>query len=296
MRKIVSQGADDYRSVFSSTAPTPQPRSRARSEGGHYSNFYYESDGYESSNSVSSSSSMGGGLPRGRPKKKKKAPIPIPKQVRGRSVSPSVMSMPPVAPKPRNHSSSGSTLKVPSLKSIHGDDNAEVQSHSLFDDADVQMNDEYDDLNKLTQSLSRNIDEELQGITSTLEDRKKGFFEEAIRNENEGRRRRSSTSDGIDPSEISSRRREFVENDLKSSSATDVRADLPKTRHKVRRINSNAQLNAVFRKRRQMSEVDTAEGQQQAPAQGEPQSAQQQKQTKDEMANVLNQIQSLNGE
>lgn len=290
MRKIVAQGGDDYRSVFSSTAPTPQPRSRARSEGGHYNSFYYESDGYESSNSVSSSSSVG--VPRGRPKKKKKAPVPIPKQMRGRSVSPSMMNRPPLtAPKPRAVSSSGSTLKVPSLRSIHGNDGSgEVQSHSLFDDADLQLNDEIEDLNRLTQNLSRNIDEELQGITSTLEERKKGFFEEAIRNENVGRQRRSSTSDGINSEEISNRRREIVEKDIESSTESDVRVDLPKTRHKVRRISSNAQLNAVFGGRRQMSEVDAAEGQQQQ------QKNEGNEQTKEEMANVLNDIQNHYGE
>lgn len=296
MRKIVATGSDDYRSVFSSTAPTPQPRSRARSEGGHYNSFYYESDGYESSNSVSSSSSMG--IPRGRPKKKKKPPVPIPKQVRGRSVSPSMMGKlpPPTAAKPRKSSSSGSTLKVPGSRSatFTDDDNREVQAHSLFDDNDVQLADEIEDLNQLTANLSRNIDEELRGITSTLEDRKKGFFEEAIRNESEGRRRSNSTTDGIDPSEISSRRKDFVEKDVQNSSTSDVRADLPKTRHKVRRISSNAQLNAVFGGRRQMSEADADDNQQSgAPSHSAPVDD---GQTKEDLANVLNDIQTHYGE
>ena len=185
------------------------------------------------------------------------------------------------------------------MRSVHTEDGTgggEVQSHSLFDDADLQLNDEIEELNNLTKNLSQNIDEELKGITSTLEERKKGFFEEAIRNETEGRRRRNSTSDGIDPSEISNRRREFVEKDLKNTSngnnnnaASGIHEDLPKTRHKVRRINSNAELNAVFRKRRQMAEVDAVEGDQQQNGAGN------QQETKQEMTNILNDIQNHYG-
>ena len=290
MRKIVATGTDDYRSVFSSTAPTPQPRSRARSEGGAYNSFYYESDGYESSNSISSSSSMG--VPRGRTKKKK-APVPIPKQARGRSVSPSMLNRgPPTAPKPRLKSSSGSTLKVPSMRSINSEpDDRQVQSHSLFDDNDLHLASEIEDLNRLTSNLSRNIDEDLKGITSTLEDRKKGFFEEAIRNESEGRGSSSAYQD-IDAAEISSRRKGFVEQDLQNSSSSDVRVDLPKTRHKVRRISSNAQLNAVFRKRRQMSEAEpNADGENAGNDNNNNNS-----QTKEQISDVLNDIQKNYGE
>jgi len=297
MRKIVAQGSDDYRSVFSSTVPTPQPgRSRARSEGGPYSGYYYESDGYESSNSMSSTSSVGVSS-RGRPRKKK-APIPIPKQARGRSVSPSMIGKElPTAVKPRR----SSTLKAPSTSSLHSRDadDGPVQSHGgLFDDADIQLGDEIDDLNKLTNSMSKNIDEELKGITSTLEERKKGFFEEAIRGENASRSRRGSVTEGIDPSEISNRRREFVEKDNNSGASADVRGDLPKTRHKVRRINSNAQLNAVFRKRRQMAEVDAVEGQQtsQKDDQNNSKDSSERQEAKEELANVLNDIQSHYGD
>ena len=219
-----------------------------------------------------------------------------------------VNHLPVVSSKPRKVSASsaggGSILKTPSMRSVHTDDGGaghEV-SHSLFDDADLQLNDEIEDLNNMTKNLSQNIDEELKGITSTLEERKKGFFEEAIRNENEGRQRRNSTSDGIDSSEIQNRRREFVEKDLKNSgsgnnnnsAASGTHEDLPKTRHKVRRINSNAQLNAVFRKRRQMSEVDAVEGgqPQQNPDQPQQQNGQE---TKQEISNVLNDIQNHYG-
>lgn len=294
MRKIVATGSDDYRSVFSSTAPTPQPRSRARSEGGAYNSFYYESDGYESSNSMSSASSMG--VPRGRTKKKK-APIPIPKQARGRSVSPSMLNRgPPTAPKPRLKSASGSTLKVPSMRSINSEvDDRQVQSHSLFDENDLQLANEIEDLNQLTSNLSKNIDEDLKGITSTLEDRKKGFFEEAIRNENEGKGSGATAYQDIDTAEISNRRKGFVEKDLESSAPSDVRVDLPKTRHKVRRISSNAQLNAVFRKRRQMSEAETtdANGNENAGNDANNSSS---SETKEQLASVLNDIQTTYGE
>ena len=307
MRKIIAQGGnDDYRSVFSSASAmaTPRTRSRARSEGG---GFYYESDGYESSNSVSSSSSVGV-VPRGR-SRKKKAPVPLPKKPssRGRSVSPSMINHLPVAAKPRRISGSSSLTKSPSMRSVHtlNDENVIEQSHSLFDDADLQLGDEIEELDNMTKKLSKvvDIDEELKGITSTLEERKKGFFEDAIRNETKARSRRGSVSDGIDPTEISSRRREFVEKDLKNgekagagegnNSTSDLHGDLPKTRHKVRRINSNAQLNAVFRKRRQMSEVEAVEGDQQQEQQngGEKDGPQ----TKEELANVLSDIQNHYG-
>ena len=215
--------------------------------------------------------------------------------------------LPVVSSKPRKVSGSsaggGSILKTPSMRSVNTDDGGAEVSHSLFDDADLQLNDEIEDLNNMTKNLSKNIDEELKGITSTLEERKKGFFEEAIRNETEGRQRRNSTSEGIDSSEIQNRRREFVEKDLRnnsggnnSSAALGTHEDLPKTRHKVRRINSNAQLNAVFRKRRQMSEVDAVEGDQPQQKQNSDQQQQQNGQeTKQEISNVLNDIQNHYG-
>lgn len=294
MRKLVAQGgSDDYRSVFSSAAPTPQPRYRRRSEGA-YNNYYtnYESDGYESSNSVSSSSSVG--VVRGRPRKKKK-PVPLPPQARprGRSTSPGMMSQQPnksyIKPPSRSVSRSSSLsrpddranhvgvtpsgkisptplqayINPPSRKTSQSRDAEQngVQAHSLFDDADLQLEDEIANMEQLTSNLSSNIDEELKGIETSVEDRKKGFFKEAIKSEH-SRPRRPSVTEEFDTSEISSRRREMVEMEQRANTPSDVRADLPKTRHKVRRINSNAQLNAVFRKRRQMSEVDATEGQQ----------------------------------
>jgi len=89
-----------------------------------------------------------------------------------------------------------------------------------------------------------------------------------------------------------------VEKDNNSGASADVRGDLPKTRHKVRRINSNAQLNAVFRKRRQMAEVDAVEGQQtsQKDDQNNSKDSSERQEAKEELANVLNDIQSHYGD
>jgi len=66
----------------------------------------------------------------------------------------------------------------------------------------------------------------------------------------------------------------------------------------VRRINSNAQLNAVFRKRRQMAEVDAVEGQQtsQKDDQNNSKDSSERQEAKEELANVLNDIQSHYGD
>ena len=288
MRKIVGQGStDDYRSVFS----TPQPRYRRQSEG-NYNNYYYESDGYESSNSVSSSSSVG--VVRGRPRKKKK-PVPLPPQARsrGRSVSPSMVNRPA-----SRSSTTNSVVAAPSGKILPFQSNArrneredEVQAHSLFDDADLQLEDEIANMNKLTSSLAQNIDEELRGIETTVEDRKKGFFQEAIKNEH-SRPRRSSVTDEFDTSEISSRRQEMIEKARVGNTSIDSRHDLPKTRHKVRRIKSDAQLNAVFRKRRQMSEVDPENKE----STNDTQQPTDDTNTAKELSNVLNDINQTYGD
>ena len=237
MRRILAQSeGEDY---FSSVFGNSKPRSRmARSEG-YASDRRYESDqeGYESSSSA--------GIARGRTRTKK-APVPPPKNVRGRSVSPAMMGR-------RAHENiDGEGFKVPV------DDGREVESHGLFTDEDVlhEFNDEVAQIDQLTSNLSRNIDEELAIIESSLEERKRGFFEDAIRNENvQGSK--EAFDPAVDKEEIAARRKNFVDIDRKSSSQSDAVDEIPKQRHKVRRINSNAELNAVFRKRRQASECQS---------------------------------------
>jgi len=242
MRRIVAQSdGEDYFANWASSRASSKPRSRmARSEG--YASRY-ESDnegGYESSTSCT-------GAPRGR--RMKKAPVPPPKNARGRSMSPGLMG--------RKPQTNESFLKMPA------DDGSgrETQAHGLFNDEDVNnITDDVAKIDELTASLARNIDDDLARIESSLEDRKRGFFEEAMRNEGAANAVKSGSdvNNLVNKEEIASRRKEFVENDLKASNSSDSDpvGGAPKPRHKVRRISSDAQLNAVFGERRRASECE----------------------------------------
>jgi len=270
MRRILAQSDTDdyYGSVFGNS----KPRSRmARSEG-YASRYESDQEGYESSSSV--------GIARGRPRTKK-APVPPPKNVRGRSVSPAMMGR-------KAHESNGLNLKIPK------DDNREVQSHGLFSDEDLEgLNDEVAQIDQLTSNLARNIDDELASIESSLEDRKRGFFEETLRNENV--QQAKDVDQVIDREEMSSRRKDFAEKARRSSFQADPADDIPKQRHKVRRINSNAELNAVFRKRRQASECqDDSENAQGAPQ--PQQNTQLSQQQKGEMNDLMQSISDTYGD
>ena len=261
MRKILSR-ANDNDSVFCSTPMPTRGRhrvSRVRSDGG-YSNSYYgdsesDFDGYESSHSVSSNSSVGG-TTRGRPMKKK-LKVPPPVKPRGRSVSPSMLR--------RQDSSlnyvsdvSEPTLTVPRLNQQNAkqqlEDDREVHAHGLLTDEELTLSEEIAKLQELTSNIGRDIDEELKGIEASIADRKKGFYEDQLsRNHVE----KTNAKEIIDTDEIASRRKDFVDLDHKTSVVSNIRDELPKTRHKVRRINSSAQLDAIFRRRRQISKSDT---------------------------------------
>lgn len=251
MKKLLGQGDD---SAFGTPAPVQYRSRRTHSEGfgsHRYAGSESDYDGYESSQSVSSNSSFGG--PRGRPRKKK-LPVPPPVRPRGRSASPSMMSQRFDSAK----SQANPTLTGPRLNGTNRDENInddrEVQSHGLFTDEELKLSEEIAQLQEMTSNIGRGIDEELKGIEASLEDRKKDFLEEAVRQERFNKRQ--DVPDSIDVTEIASRRHSFIEKDLESSNTKDVREQRPKARHKVRRINSSAALDAVFRRRRQISESD----------------------------------------
>lgn len=251
MKKLLGQGDD---SAFGTPAPVQYRSRRTHSEGfgsHRYAGSESDYDGYESSQSVSSNSSFGG--PRGRPRKKK-LPVPPPVRPRGRSASPSMMSQRLDSAK----SQANPTLTGPRLNGTNRDENIdddrEVQSHGLFTDEELKLSEEIAQLQEMTSNIGRGIDEELKGIEASLEDRKKDFLEEAVRQERFNKRQ--DVPDSIDVTEIASRRHSFIEKDLESSNTKDVREQRPKARHKVRRINSSAALDAVFRRRRQISESD----------------------------------------
>jgi len=278
MRRILAQGdsGEYYGSVFGS-----KPRSRnCRSEGGYASDRRYESDadGYESGSSAGGPPSQG--VARGRPRKKK-APVAVPHS-RGRSVSPTMMGV-----KAHEGMINGNNYKIPA-----GDGSREVQSHGLFSDEDIILGDEVAQIDQLTSNLARNIDVELANIESSLEDRKKGFFEDSLRNESAGQTK--DHLDVVDKEEIASRRKEFVENDRRSSLQSESVEDIPKQRHKVRRISSNAQLNAVFGKRRQASESQESDGEDQG-SQGDHQQQQQETSSGAELNDLVQNIQDTFG-
>jgi len=265
MRRILAQGESDefYGSVFGNS----KPRSRTARSEGYASRYESDQEGYESSSSV--------GVARGRPRKK--APVPPPKNPRGRSVSPAMMGR-----KAHENHDNGLNLKIPV------DDGREVQSHGLFSDQDLLegLNDEVAQIDQLTSNLARNIDQELASIESSLEDRKRGFFEEALRSESV--QQSKDVNQVVDKAEISSRRKDFAEKARRSSLQSDSADEVPKQRHKVRRINSNAELNAVFGKRRQASECDGDGGDQGVPNEKTKLNEKQQGEMNDLIQNISN--------
>jgi hypothetical protein len=243
MRRIVAQSdGEDYFANWANSRASSKPRSRmARSEG--YASRY-DSDnegGYESATSCPQ------GAPRGR--RMKKPPVPPPKnRSRGRSISPTMMG--------RRAQNNESFLKMPT-----DDGTRTTEAHGLFNDEDVaNIGDDVAKIDELTASLARNIDDDLARIESTLDERKRGFFEESLRNEGALKTQGSDVQNLVNKEEIASRRKDFVEKDRQTQSSHPGSVDgAPKARHKVRRISSDAQLNAVFRKRRQASECEDSE-------------------------------------
>lgn len=247
MRRIVAQtDGEDYFANWGNSRASSKPRSRmARSEG-YASRYDSETEGgYESATSCPQ------GPPRGR--RMKKPPVPAPKtRSRTRSISPTMMG----------RRKDESFLKMPQ------DDGTgrETQAHGLFNDEDVNngITDDVAKIDELTASLARNIDDDLARIESSLDDRKRGFFEEALRNEgavNAAQRSGADVNNLVNKEEIASRRADFVQKDLQSQSS-DAPGSVdgaPKARHKVRRISSDAQLNAVFGERRRASECEDSE-------------------------------------
>jgi len=241
MRRIVAQSdGEDYFANWANSRASSKPRSRmARSEG-YASRYDSETEGgYESSGSCPQ------GAPRGR--RMKKPPVPPPKnRSRGRSISPTMMG--------RRAQGNDGFLKMPA-----DDGSRETQSHGLFNDEDVaNLGDDVAKIDELTASLARNIDDDLARIESTLDERKRGFFEEALRNEGAVKMSGGDVQNLVNKEEIASRRKDFVEKDRQSSRPGSVDG-APKARHKVRRISSDAQLNAVFGERRRASECEDSD-------------------------------------
>jgi len=274
MKKILAQGqGEDYRSVFSgSSTPVPLIRGRAMTDPrGYYPDS--DIDGYESSQS------SGSGIARGRPKKKK---VPPPTRPRLRSASPSMMKG------MRQDSSEnyvpGPTLTVPRLNVGNAkqqlDDDREVHSHGLLTDEELALSEEIAQLQALTSNIGRDIDEELNGIVSSLNDTGSAYVKD-------------SGADSIDLKEIAARRKQFIDKDLENQSDSGVQEGVPKPRHKVRRIQSATQLDAVFGGRRKMSE-STEDNQDQNNNQVN-QDKEEDKSTSNEMANLISDINTTFG-
>ena len=234
MKKILLQAStEDYRSVFSGRS-TPGARSRTMTDGGRQSScgaFDSDLDGYDSSQS-----SGGSSLSRGRTRKKKK-PVPPPTKPRMRSVSPSMLS--------RRQDSSENYVN----KQL--EDDREVHAHGLLTDEELKLSEEIAKLQELTSNIGRDIEGELKDIEASLDDDKKEYLQEILQKE---KYITDNPKESIDLEEIAARRKQFMNKDLESQTESNVRDSLPKKRHKVRRIQSATQLDAVFRRRRKMSE------------------------------------------
>jgi len=266
MRRIMAQSdGEDYFAHFHASKPGSR---MARSEG-YASRYESDNDGYESSSSYT-----GTGISRGR--RTKKAPVPPPKHARGRSISPGMMG---------RAQNNNDFLKMPA----NDGSGREVQSHGLFSDEDLSViGDDVAKIDELTSSLSRNIDDDLARIESSLEERKRGFFEEALRNEGTVDIKKD-VNDLVNKEEIASRRKDFVEKDRKSAgSESGSGGDIPKQRHKVRRISSDAQLSAVFGERRQASECENGGGEGGAGVEGRMSTDEKKAELNDLVQNITN--------
>eukprot|EP00794_Sanderia_malayensis_P005929 gene5929-6615_t len=112
---------------------------------------------------------------------------------------------------------------------------------------------------------SHEKEEPLESITRSLADRKMSFLDEA-RKATSGQTRKTDDSDqddqqdggkvsDIDTSEISSRRRRFLDQEKEAQSDKKL-PEKEKKRHKVQRIKSDAELYAVLSKRRMATDDD----------------------------------------
>lgn len=94
----------------------------------------------------------------------------------------------------------------------------------------------------------------MDNIDTPLIERKAAFFNEAKQNEIVNKD--DTITDDIDRAEISYRRRSFLVKDLESSGPKSPTDAGQRVRHKVRRINSDAQLSEVLQRRRILSQTD----------------------------------------
>ena len=227
LRKLLKSD-DAPSSVFSSGASTPR-QGRADSIPGQY-----ESDSEQSVGSVGS----------GRPSRKKKPPAVPPR--RGRSASPSVKEK----------------------TNAYEEDEPEI-SHGFLSPEEEELAAELRKLEELTEGLGlppevqemlRNsavsgglTDMPEDSISKSVEDRLKSFLEDVQRQQ--GKKPLADDAD-IDKDEIASRRRRFLDQERQSSTDKDQVPEKSKTRHKVKRIKSDAELFAVMNKRRQAASVD----------------------------------------
>ena len=230
---LANENKDEYGSEFSSG---PSSRNRTQSD----CTYMADSDGYESSSSRTSSVASSRGY-------KKKAPVPPPQKSSDSLVSPITL------PKSKGSVTSDSLSKRTTRTSskYRDNDNREVLQHSFLTDEELSISDEIEKMQQTMQYGRKNAYEELRNTSSTpLLERSKGFFDDIER----AHKKSSDFTSEINQDEIASRRQSFIEQDIKSS--MDAPEIVPAMRHKVKRINSNAQLNALFRKRRERSESD----------------------------------------
>ncbi|XP_065673135.1 uncharacterized protein LOC100213422 isoform X3 [Hydra vulgaris] len=221
MKMLLSnENKNEYESEYSTRSDS---RNRTQSD----CTYMGDSDGYESSSSHTSSVASTRSF-------KKKAPVPPPKKNSENLLNPYTSSLP-----------RRTTQKSSKYQDIN--DNREVFQHSFLTDEELSMSDEIEKMQEALRRGEKKAYEELRNKTSTP---LLGFFEDIA----QAQIKPCDFSKEINQEEIASRRQSFIEQDNKSN--MDAPEIIPTTRHKVKRINSNAQLNALFRKRRERSESD----------------------------------------
>ncbi|XP_065641008.1 general transcriptional corepressor trfA isoform X1 [Hydra vulgaris] len=221
MKMLLSnENKDEYESEYSTRSDS---RNRTQSD----CTYMGDSDGYESSSSHTSSVASTRSF-------KKKAPVPPPKKNSENVLNPYTSSLP-----------RRTTQKSSKYQDIN--DNREVFQHGFLTDEELSMSDEIEKMQEALRRGEKKAYEELRNKTSTP---LLGFFEDIA----QAQIKPCDFTKEINQEEIASRRQSFIEQDNKSN--MDAPEIIPTTRHKVKRINSNAQLNALFRKRRERSESD----------------------------------------
>jgi len=262
MKKYLQSTGSAYGSGYNSASHTPR---RTQSERGYNSDM----DGYESAGSVTSADGD-----RGRERKKKGPPPKTKPKPRGRSMSPATGMM--KMERPKLQIDAAGNLALPKAmenysepssrdgKTLRGDaeEDAEVHAHGFLSDAELQLSKELADMEEMTRKIRAEVEEDLAKINiGSLETRQEIFLNEVKKTE-EIEKTGASEAEEIDKATVEERKQALQSQLPAAPAATEEK---PKIKHQVRKIDGDAQLNQIFRKRREAADASAVDGAEKKP-------------------------------